>query len=132
MQTFDELSDYFKLETRIRVNKHLVEDPSNEFIAVFAWLWRFTSEDLTSFLIDLLFLDPEILAVAETLSLSVKESIFSFGLIQRTYYYNGDEDPLSYIGLGLGDFVPLEASLELNKWYDIEVSQIKVTFPKES
>ena len=131
VHTFDELSDYFKLETRMKVNKHLDEDPLNPSYG-YAWLWRFTSEDLTSFLIDLLVQDTEALAAVETLSSLEKESIFSFGLVQGTDYYCCEET-VSYIGLWLGDptyQLPIKFPLELNTWYAIEVSQIKVIITK--
>lgn len=119
VQTFDELSTFFKLETKVKVNKHLDSDSQ-----IGAWLWRFTSEDLTDFWIDLLSsngLDQ----LEETYSPLQLEYMFSFGILQVG---NKDESSIVIGFPYVWTFGFPNIPIELDKWYAIEASHIKVIF----
>ena len=129
VKTFDELSVYFKLETKVKVNKvHSSEDHPNKLIPL-SLLWNFASQDLYSFLYDLLQAQSY---GRESFSPDELKKILSFGLSQ--YSYSASE---SYIMIGLGapglgiPIIRLESNQIGTKWYAIEFSHIKV-ISKES
>ncbi len=114
-KTFDELSVYFKLKTKLKVNNVVDEGTT-------AWLWRFASEDFISSLTDLLQIPSDALELHQ----KELEHILSFGL---THWNNNGQ---SSIGIGLGDpsfsipIISLESNEIGTKSYAIEVSHIKV------
>ena len=124
VQTFDELSTFFKLETKVKVNKHFDSDSQTGADSKIGWLWRFTSEDLTDFWIDLL-RSNGLDQLEETYSPLQLEYMFSFGILQVG---NKDESSIVIGFPYVWTFGFPNIPIELDKWYAIEASHIKVIF----